>query len=127
MCAFREGGKLNELTQARDGSNDLTDRVLAGLFAGIGNGFFGNALDLPHAESCRHHFGSGAHEAAHSEPTARIGLALGRQQRFRTGQLVDQGLDFVGRAFLLQEVENDADGFFRGRLIDADISDETRN
>ena len=63
---------------------------------------------------------------ANMPPPAVAGL-LGLDQGLRPGKFVDEGLNFVGRAFLDQEVEDDADGFFRGGPIDADIGDETRD
>jgi len=99
-----------------------------GLFAGIGDDFTGDALHLAHAQSRRHHFGAGTHDTAHGEHAAAgINTLLGLQERSRPGQAVDEGLHLVGGTFLAQEVEDDADRFFRDNRIDANVGDETRD
>ena len=35
------------------------------------------------------------------------------------GMLVDQGLNFVGRALVAKETQDDADGFFSDGILDA--------
>ena len=46
-------------------------------------------------------------------------------QRFRTGKPVNEGLHLVGRPFLAQEVEDNANRLFCGTSFDADVGDET--
>ena len=72
---------------------------------------------------------SGMHSPALGITKAAAGVAglLGLDKCLRPRKFVDEGLHFVGGAFLAQEVEDDADGFFRGSPIDADIGDETRD
>ena len=45
--------------------------------------------------------------------------------RLGSRKFIQQRLHFVRWAFLDQEFENDADGFFRGRTIYADIGNQT--
>ena len=114
------------MAQTRNRANDLTDRIFADFFAGIGDNFLGDALHLAHAQPGRHHLGAGAHDAAHREHAA-AGIGCLLHERLRSGKPIDEGLHLVGGAFLAQEVEDDTDGSFGGYPIDADIGDETRN
>jgi hypothetical protein len=43
------------------------------------------------------------------------------------GNLVDQGLDFVGRPLVAQEAQNDADGFFSHSTINAGLGGQPTN
>ena len=56
-------------------------------------------------------------------PPAPSGLFC--EQGFRTGKLVDEGLHLIGWALLEQEVEDNANRFFCGTSVDANVGDET--
>src|SRR5262245_16236389 len=119
--------RSNKLTQARDRADDLADRILADLFAGIGNDFARNALNLPHAEPDPHQARANPHDAAH-HPAKSAAFRLSRlHQRLGAWQLIDQRLDFVGRAFFGQEIEDDADGLLGDSSVYADGRDDASN
>ena len=81
----------------------------------------GDVLHLAHAQACGHHLHAGAHDSAHA---AAIG---GRflHQSFGARQLGQKRLDFVRRAFLSEESQDDADSRFGSCPLDAEIGDET--
>src|SRR5579871_7017797 len=88
---------LDELAQARNGADDLADRLVTGLFARICNELAGHALDLAHAEAGRHQPAPDTHNATHAaEHSAAIALTRRCHGCLCAWQLSEQGVHLLG-------------------------------
>ncbi len=119
--------RSDELAKAGNGIHHLVDRAGAGLFTSKSNGFLGNPGDLAHAEANAHQLGAEAHDAWHQAgEKASTTFCLG-DGSFRTGEGGDELFNLVGRCFLLQESQNQANGLGGSCRIGADISGNARD
>src|SRR5476651_2313893 len=111
----------DELTKAGNGTDDFANHVLARLLAGICNGLFGDALNLPHAQSRGHKFSSNPHNAAHQTRKSTGTICRSLCCGFSAGHLAQQCLNLVRGTFIDEEREDDADRFLGHRAINTNV------
>src|SRR5215471_9489309 len=116
--------RSNKLAQARNGADDLTDRIFAKLFTGVRNDLARYALDFPHAEPNTHQARTNAHDPAHHSAEATAFRSGGLDECFGARHAFEQRLHLVGRTFFGEEVEDYANGLLGNRLIYADGRDD---
>src|SRR5262245_32957238 len=118
--------ELDELAKTGNRADDRIDRFIAGFFACKSNGFLGNSGNFAHAEADTHKLGPKAHYSR--DETSQTATATGLGDRFlRARNTGDQGVDLVGRRFLLQEGEDEAHGLACRIRIGTDIGGNTRD
>src|SRR3954464_3734 len=122
-----ERGASGELAKARRPRDDLAHFVRSDFIAAEPKKFTRDVLNLVHAEAERHQLGTERHQAAAHQPGEAAVAARGRDRSFGTGYLVDQSLDLVGRTLVAEETQNDADGFFRDSVVNADLGGQRSN
>src|ERR1700704_37334 len=103
---------LSELTEARCPCDDLAHLIRSDFVAAKPEKFTSDVLNVAHSQAKPHQLGAERHQAAAHQSAETAAAARGRDRGFGAGNGVDQGLNFVGRALVAEETQNDADGFF---------------
>src|SRR3954453_3107211 len=114
-------GLLSELAEPRRPRDDLAHLIRSDFVAAEPEKFTRHALNLAHAEAKCHQSGTERHQTAAHQPGKAAVAARGLDRSLRSGNLVDQSLDLVGRPLIAEETENDADGFLGDNAIDAGL------
>jgi hypothetical protein len=117
-------GALSELTEARRPCDDLAHLIRSDFVATEPEKFTRDVLNLSDAQAKPHQLGAERHQAAAHQPAKAAAMARGCDRGFRTWNIVDQGLNFFGGAFVAEETQDDADGFFRHGVIDTGLCDQ---
>src|SRR5437762_5961656 len=118
---------LSELAEPRRPRDDLAHFIRSDFVATEPEKFTRDALNLIHAQTKRHQLGTERHQTAAHQPGEAAVAAAGRDRSLRTGNLVDQSLDLVGRPLVTDETQNDADGFLSDNAIDAGLGGQLSN
>src|SRR6266568_7062226 len=122
-----KGRRSSELAEPRRPRDDLTHFIRSDFVAAEPEKFTRDALNLAHAQTKRHQLGTERHQTAAHQPGEAAVAARGRDRSLRTGNLVDQSLDLVGRPLVTEETQNDADGFLSDNAIDAGLGRQLSN
>src|SRR5664279_1238803 len=112
---------LCELAEARRPCDDLAHLIRSDFVAAEPEKFTRDVLNLAHAQTQPHQPDAERHQAAAHQSSQTAAVAGGLDRGFRTRNPVDQGLNFIGRTFLAEEIENDADDFLGNSTIDAGL------
>src|SRR5260370_32993007 len=118
---------LSELAEARGPCDDLAHSIRSDFVAAEPEKFTSDVLNLTHAQTKPHQLGAERHQATAHQISETAAIARGRDRSFRTGNLIYQGLNFVGGALVAKKSENDADGFFSHSIIDAGLYGQPPN
>src|SRR3954462_5790220 len=103
-CARGPKGRLlSELAEPRRPRDDLAHFIRSDFVATEPEKFTRNALNLAHAQAKRHQLGTERHQTAAHQPGEAAVAAGSRDRSLRTGNLVDQSLDLVGRTLVTEE------------------------
>ena len=122
-----EGCVLSELAKARCPRDDLAHFVCSDFVAAEPKKFTRDVLNLVHAKAECHQLGTECHQAAAHQPGEAAVAARGRDRSFGTRDLVDQSLNLVGGTLVAEKTQNDADGFFRDSVVNADLYGQRSN
>jgi hypothetical protein len=120
-------GALSELVEARRPCDDLAHLIRSDFVAAEPEKFTSDVLNLAYAQAKPHQLGAERHQATAHQLSETAAIARGRDRSFRTGNLVDQGLNFVRGTLIAKKSENDADGFFSHSIIDAGLYGQPPN
>src|SRR6478609_6528347 len=102
-CAGPKRCALCELAEPRRPRDDLAHFIRSDFVAAEPEKFTRNVLNLAHAQTKRHQLGTERHQTAAHQPGEAAVTAGGGDRRLRTGNLVDQSLDLVGRPLITEE------------------------
>src|ERR1700674_3990631 len=103
MVLDMKKGALSKLTEARRPCDDLAHLIRSDFVAAEPEKFTSDVLNLAHAQTKPHQLGTERHQTAAHQSAKAAAIAGGCDRGFCARNIVDQGLNFFGGAFVAEE------------------------